>query len=71
MHTSHSELTLASFGAQPVPLAEGVDEVFYPGEKEARAHKKPAKQDILLPDDTFAGLDMVAAEASVPLVARG
>lgn len=53
-----------------VPLAEGVDEVFYPGEKEARAHEQQLAEGILLPADTVAGLDKAAAEAGVPPVAR-
>jgi LDH2 family malate/lactate/ureidoglycolate dehydrogenase len=54
-----------------VPRAEGVDEVFYPGEKEARAHAQQLKEGILLPADTLAGLDQVAREAGVPPIARG
>jgi LDH2 family malate/lactate/ureidoglycolate dehydrogenase len=53
-----------------VPLADGVDEVFYPGEKEARAHARQSGEGILLPADTFAGLDKVAGEAGVAAVAR-
>ncbi|AJK49457.1 Ldh family oxidoreductase [Burkholderia plantarii] len=53
-----------------VPLAEGVEEVFYPGEKEARAHEKQAAEGILLPLETVAGLDRVAADAGVAPVAR-
>ena len=52
------------------PLAEGVEEVFYPGEKEARAHEKNVMEGILLPLNTIAGLDKVASDASVPPVAR-
>ncbi|GAB2891951.1 Ldh family oxidoreductase [Paraburkholderia jirisanensis] len=54
-----------------VPCAEGVDEVFYPGEKEARAHEQQLAAGILLPDDTLAVLDKVALEAGVAPVARG
>jgi LDH2 family malate/lactate/ureidoglycolate dehydrogenase len=53
-----------------VPLAEGVDEVFYPGEKEARAHDTQIGEGIVLPLDTIAGLDKVASEAGVQRVAR-
>ncbi|WP_233830197.1 Ldh family oxidoreductase [Paraburkholderia sp. ZP32-5] len=53
-----------------VPLADGVDEVFYPGEKEARAHERQIEEGILLPADTLAGLDKVAGEAGVAPVAR-
>jgi LDH2 family malate/lactate/ureidoglycolate dehydrogenase len=53
-----------------VPLAEGADEVFYPGEREARAHEQQIVEGILLPADTFGVLDKVAAEAGVALVAR-
>jgi len=54
-----------------VPLADGVDEVFYPGEPEARAHERQSREGILLPAGTIAGLDRVAADAGVPPVARG
>ncbi|QGZ66089.1 Ldh family oxidoreductase [Paraburkholderia acidisoli] len=53
-----------------VPLAEGAEEVFYPGEKEARAHETNLAQGIVLPHDTIAGLDAVAAESGVTPVAR-
>jgi LDH2 family malate/lactate/ureidoglycolate dehydrogenase len=52
------------------PRAEGVDEIFYPGEKEARAHERQSKEGLLLPADTIAGLDDVAAQAGMPPVAR-
>ncbi len=53
-----------------VPLAEGVDEVFYPGEREARAHAINVRDGILLPADTIAGLDKVALAAGVAPVSR-
>jgi LDH2 family malate/lactate/ureidoglycolate dehydrogenase len=53
-----------------VPVAEGVDEVFYPGEREARAHDRQVARGIMLPADTLAGLDKVAQEAGVEPVAR-
>ncbi|KMZ12250.1 Malate dehydrogenase [Candidatus Burkholderia humilis] len=55
---------------ESAPLAEGVDEVFYPGEKEARAHHRQLKEGLFLPADTVAGLDEVAALAGVERIAR-
>ncbi|WP_250511741.1 Ldh family oxidoreductase [Caballeronia sp. GACF4] len=52
------------------PPAEGVDEVFYPGEKETRAQQTQLEEGLWLPADTIAGLDAVAAEANVKIVAR-
>jgi LDH2 family malate/lactate/ureidoglycolate dehydrogenase len=53
-----------------VPLAEGVSEVFYPGEMEARAHERQIKDGILLPVDTLASLDKVASQSGVPALTR-
>ncbi|MBS0538151.1 MAG: Ldh family oxidoreductase [Proteobacteria bacterium] len=50
-----------------VPLAKGHDEVFYPGEIEARNEAKNRRDGILLPEDTLADLAKVAAEMKVPL----
>jgi LDH2 family malate/lactate/ureidoglycolate dehydrogenase len=52
------------------PLAEGVDEVFYPGEKEVRTQERQLKEGLFLPTDTLAGLDEVAALAHVDCVER-
>ncbi len=52
------------------PVAEDVDEVFYPGEKEVRAHERQLQEGLLLPADTFAGLDEVAAQSGVKPVER-
>jgi len=53
-----------------VPLAQGTDEVFYPGEMEARAHERQLTEGILLPTDTLSNLDRVAGEAGVSPLAR-
>jgi LDH2 family malate/lactate/ureidoglycolate dehydrogenase len=49
-----------------VPLAKGVDEVFYPGEIEARNDARFREQGIELPDDTFADLVRAGAETGIP-----
>src|SRR5207253_8770061 len=43
-----------------VPLAQGFDEVFYPGELEARNEARNRKQGLQLPEDTLADLRSVA-----------
>jgi LDH2 family malate/lactate/ureidoglycolate dehydrogenase len=48
-----------------VPLAQGVDEVFYPGEMEARADQSQRRDGIELPDDTIADLQRLARENHV------
>ena len=48
-----------------VPLAQGFDEVVYPGELEARNHATNAKLGILLPEDTIADLRKVANETGL------
>jgi LDH2 family malate/lactate/ureidoglycolate dehydrogenase len=53
------------------PAADGVEEVFYPGEKEMRAQARQLQDGLMLPADTVAGLDDVAAQAGVTPVARG
>ena len=50
-----------------VPLAQGHDEIFYPGELEARSEAKNRRDGLLLPEDTLADLAKVAAEMKVPL----
>jgi LDH2 family malate/lactate/ureidoglycolate dehydrogenase len=52
------------------PVAEGIDEVFYPGEKEARAHERQERDGLFLPDDTFICLDEVAKQAGIETVIR-
>jgi LDH2 family malate/lactate/ureidoglycolate dehydrogenase len=39
-----------------VPLAPGFDEVFYPGEIEARADERQRREGLVLPDDTLRDL---------------
>src|SRR5687768_9862841 len=43
-----------------VPLAKGCDEVFYPGEMEARNDEKNRREGLVLPDDTRADLSRIA-----------
>jgi LDH2 family malate/lactate/ureidoglycolate dehydrogenase len=54
-----------------VPLAKGYDEVFYPGEMEARNDAKNREQGLALPEDTRADLRRIARatglEAKLPL----
>jgi LDH2 family malate/lactate/ureidoglycolate dehydrogenase len=48
-----------------VPVAAGFDEVFYPGEIEARNDAKHRAQGITLPDDTLADLRQIAADTGL------
>ncbi len=50
---------------QSVPLAQGFDEVFYPGEMEARADARNRAQGITFPEDTLADLRRIAAETGL------
>jgi LDH2 family malate/lactate/ureidoglycolate dehydrogenase len=49
-----------------VPLAKGVDEVFYPGELEARNDLRFRREGIALPDDTIADLGRIGAKIGIP-----
>jgi LDH2 family malate/lactate/ureidoglycolate dehydrogenase len=48
-----------------VPLAQGFDEVFYPGEIEARNDAANRRQGLSLPEDTLVDLRKVAGEYGV------
>ena len=48
-----------------VPLAQGVDEVFYPGEMEARNDVRNRKQGLQVPEDTLADLARIARETGL------
>ena len=48
-----------------VPLAKGFDEVFYPGELEARNDAANRKAGLHLPDDTLADLAKIAKETGL------
>ena len=48
-----------------VPLAKGFDEVFYPGEPEARNEAKNRAAGLSLPQDTLADLRRIAAETGL------
>ena len=50
-----------------VPLAQGHDEIFYPGEIEARNETKNRRDGLLLPEDTLADLAKAASAMKVPL----
>ncbi|HEV8423989.1 MAG TPA: Ldh family oxidoreductase [Actinomycetes bacterium] len=49
-----------------VPLARGFDEVFYPGELEARAARQHLQQGLSLPQQTLDDLQRLAASTGVP-----
>ena len=49
-----------------VPLAKGTEEIFYPGEIEARNDARHRGQGIELPDDTFSDLARIGAEMGMP-----
>jgi LDH2 family malate/lactate/ureidoglycolate dehydrogenase len=48
-----------------VPVAKGFDEVFYPGEIEARNDLRQRRDGIVLPDDTLADLKKIASECGL------
>jgi LDH2 family malate/lactate/ureidoglycolate dehydrogenase len=48
-----------------VPTAQGVDEVFYPGEIEARNDAKNREEGLLLPEDTLTDLRRIAKETGL------
>jgi LDH2 family malate/lactate/ureidoglycolate dehydrogenase len=52
-----------------VPRAHGVDEIFYPGEMEARADKRQRREGIELPGDTVAELQRLGEESKVGTLA--
>lgn len=48
-----------------VPLAQGFDEVFYPGEIEARNDARNRTDGLILPEDTLADLHRLAVETGI------
>jgi LDH2 family malate/lactate/ureidoglycolate dehydrogenase len=48
-----------------VPLAQGCDEVFYPGEMEARNDAKSRSEGLQFPQDTLADLARIARETGL------
>ena len=48
-----------------VPLAKGFEEVFYPGEMEARHDVRCRAEGIRFPDDTIADLKRIAVETGL------
>ena len=48
-----------------VPLAQGCDEVFYPGEIEARNDVRNRSEGLLFPDDTLADLARIARDTKL------
>jgi LDH2 family malate/lactate/ureidoglycolate dehydrogenase len=53
-----------------VPLAQGFEEIFYPGELEARNEAKHLAEGLTLPEDTLAGLAAIAGELGLEPVGR-
>jgi LDH2 family malate/lactate/ureidoglycolate dehydrogenase len=53
-----------------VPRADGVEEIFYPGEIEARNDRENRRDGLLLPDDVVEGLDRLADEMRLPPLTR-
>jgi LDH2 family malate/lactate/ureidoglycolate dehydrogenase len=53
-----------------VPLAEGFDEVFYPGEVEDRSRARTGREGVDLPVGTLADLERLAEQVGVPLALR-
>jgi LDH2 family malate/lactate/ureidoglycolate dehydrogenase len=54
-----------------VPLAEGFDEVLYPGELEDRSQARLQREGIDLPAGTRAELERLAEQVGVPLELAG
>ena len=54
-----------------VPLAQGFDEIVYPGELEARNEAKHRAEGLTLPDDTIADLRKTAALYGISAVGMG
>ena len=52
-------------GLKSAPLAQGVEEIFYPGEIEARNDVANRRDGLLLPDDTRTDLRKLAAEVGL------
>jgi LDH2 family malate/lactate/ureidoglycolate dehydrogenase len=48
-----------------VPLAQGHQEIFYPGEIEARNDARNRRDGLMLPPDTIRDLEKVAAECGL------
>jgi LDH2 family malate/lactate/ureidoglycolate dehydrogenase len=48
-----------------VPLAQGFDQVFYPGEMETLANQKYRAQGLTLPEDTIQSLIQLSQETGV------
>src|SRR5690348_1057557 len=49
-----------------VPLARGHEEIFYPGEIEARTEARHRRDGLVLPPDTIRDLETVAAQCGLP-----
>jgi len=49
-----------------VPLAQGHEDIFYPGEIEARNEARHRREGLVLPADTIRDLETVAAECGLP-----
>ena len=53
-----------------VPLAQGFEEVVYPGEIEARNDARNRSEGLVLPDDTLADLRKLAEEYGLEALPR-
>jgi LDH2 family malate/lactate/ureidoglycolate dehydrogenase len=54
-----------------VPLAKGIDEVFYPGEIEARKDARYRRQGLMLPADTISDLAKIAKRCGLSFKVNG
>jgi LDH2 family malate/lactate/ureidoglycolate dehydrogenase len=52
-------------GLKSVPLAKGTEEVFYPGELEARNDKQNRQDGLSLPETTLSDLASLALELEI------
>ena len=52
---------------QAVPLAEGFEEIFFPGELEDRSMARREREGVELPGKTVESLEQLAAQTAVPL----
>ncbi|MFO1080897.1 MAG: Ldh family oxidoreductase [Reyranellaceae bacterium] len=64
----HARMAALVAELKATPLARDVDEIFYPGEPEARSEARQRRDGLLLPADTIADLARLAAECDLPAV---
>ncbi|HTE13940.1 MAG TPA: Ldh family oxidoreductase, partial [Burkholderiales bacterium] len=61
----HARMATFTSEIKSVPLAQGFDEVFYPGVIENNNHAKFSRDGLQLPDDTIADLKRIAKETGL------